>query len=185
VERTGGSPDLARSVADLAEQASAYHRRADARERVIDKLHAEVERLRVGEQGLLLRPVTIDLQRLRDDLLRQAGGLPEVVTRDQVSGLLESFALPVEHVLERCGVQVVRPTVGDAFSPREHRAVDIEPAESADQDATVAQVISDGYHDTSLDRTTTPARVRVWRWTPEQPDNADVEAVQEEKDTNG
>ncbi|GLZ42333.1 nucleotide exchange factor GrpE [Actinokineospora sp. NBRC 105648] len=176
--------ELARSVADLAEQARGYQARAAARERVIDNLHAEVERLRVGEQALLLRPLVIDLQKLRDDLLRQARGLPTDIGPEQVGALLESFALSVEQALERCGSVPVRPAVGDPFAPRAHRAVRALPAPSAAQDATVAEVVSDGYLDVAAERVTTAARVHVWRWEPPADQDEQPQDEQRRDDEN-
>jgi len=63
----------------------ANNARAEARERVIDWLHREVERLKVGEHAMLLRPVVTDLQHLRGDLLRQARTLPAEVDREQMA----------------------------------------------------------------------------------------------------
>ncbi|RSM84760.1 nucleotide exchange factor GrpE [Kibdelosporangium aridum] len=158
--------ELAKQVANVAEQLAASHARAQARERVIDHLHAEVERLRVGEQALLLRPVITDLQSLRRDLLRQAETLPEQIDSAQVSSLLVSFALSAEQALERCGIVPVRPAVGDAYAARQHTAVKILDAETETQHETIAEVVSEGYLDTNTDRVTVPARVAVWRWKP-------------------
>lgn len=156
---------LARSVGELADQVRAYHARAQARERVIDQLHAEVERLRAGEQGLLLRPIVTDLQRLRTDLLHQATTLSPEIDQKQAATLLESFALSVELTLERGGSLPLRPSVGAQFSAREHRAVKLVAASCPEEDGTVALVVADGYLDTSTDRVTVPARVHVRRWT--------------------
>lgn len=158
--------ELAESVGELAEQVRAHHARAQARERVIDQLHLEVERLRVGEQGLLLRPVVTDLQRLRADLLHQARTLSPRIDQEQAAALLESFALSVELALERCGSLPIRPSVGAEFSAREHRAVKLVAASSPAEDDTVAVVVADGYLDASTGRVTVPARVHVRRWTP-------------------
>ena len=68
--------EIAASVRDLAESAERYHVRAEQREAVIDHLHAEVDRLRRGERRGLLRPLLVEMCRLRNDLLRQAGELP-------------------------------------------------------------------------------------------------------------
>ncbi len=157
---------LAGSVGELAEQVRAHHTRAQARERVIDQLHAEIERLRAGEHSLLLRPIVTDLQRLRTDLLHQAATLSPKIDQRQAAALLESFALSVELTLERCGSTPIRPSVDAKFSAREHRAVKLITASSPDQDGTVAQVVAEGYLDTGTDRVTVPARVHVRRWTP-------------------
>ena len=170
---------LAGSVGELVEQVRAHHARAHARERVIDRLHAEVERLRTGEQGLLLRPVVTDLQRLRTDLLHQAATLSPRVDQKQAAALLESFALSVELALERCGSVPIRPSVGAEFSAREHRAVKLVEAASPEEDGTIAAVVADGYLDTSIDRVTVPARVHVRCWRPleQSPPATPVETV--------
>lgn len=168
--------ELIAKVSALSEQVHAHHTRAEARERVIDNLHAEVERLRIGEQGLLLRPVVTDLQKLHGDLLHQARTLPAEIGQQQTAELLESFALSVELALERCGSVPVRPSVGAPFSAREHRAVVLVPAERPDEDGTIGAVIADGYQDTRTDRITVPAKVQVRRWTPPAEPDGPVEA---------
>jgi molecular chaperone GrpE len=174
----GRLDELTASVSALTEQIRSHHARAQARERVIDNLHAEVERLRQGERALLLRPVITDLQHLRTDLLHQARTLPEDMTRQRAADLLESFALSAELALERCGCEPVRPVAGDPFSAREHRAVGVLPAGRPEQDQTIGAVIADGYRDTTTDRVTVPAKVSVLRW--HQPDEATSEAALQE-----
>ncbi|KAA5828804.1 nucleotide exchange factor GrpE [Saccharopolyspora hirsuta] len=169
--------ELTDAVSALTEQVRQHHDRAAARERVIDKLHAEVERLRAGEQNLLLRPITTDLQNLRKDLLHQARTLPPELSREQVAALLESFALSAEQALERCGSTPIRPEVGAEFSAREHRAVKILPAAEADQHERIALVLSDGYLDTTTDRVTVPARVHVYRWSATTGDDPRAEGM--------
>ncbi|HEX5403894.1 MAG TPA: nucleotide exchange factor GrpE [Pseudonocardiaceae bacterium] len=156
--------ELTAVVAALTEQIRSHHARAQARERVIDNLHTEVERLRQGERALVLRPVITDLQHLRTDLLHQASTLPADVSRQQAAELMESFALSAELALERCGCEPVRPAAGDPFTAREHRAVGLIPADRPEQDQTIGAVIAEGYRDTTTDRITVPAKVSVLRW---------------------
>jgi molecular chaperone GrpE len=183
---------LTEAVSDLASQAGSHHARAEARERVIDNLHAEVERLRVGAEGLVLRPVVMDLQNLRADLLHQARVLPAEVSRKFVADLLDSFALSVELALERCGSVPIRPSVGDPFSAREHHAIKRVPALHPDQDQTIADVVADGYRSVSTERVTKQPRVHVYRWTAEEfaaPNDTENEqpdsGEQEEKSADG
>ncbi|MFB9928074.1 nucleotide exchange factor GrpE [Amycolatopsis halotolerans] len=157
--------ELTGAVRALTEQVQAHHARAEARERVIDQLHAEVQRLRAGEQEIVLRPVVTDLQNLRTDLLRQSRTLPPDVGRDQIAGLLESFALTAELALERCGIVPVRPEIGAAFSAREHKAIKAVEAVHADEDGTIAEIVADGYQDIRTERILAAARVHVRRWT--------------------
>jgi hypothetical protein len=153
---------LAAVRATLAETSE----RAAARERVIDRLHEENQRLRVGERQLLLRPVLVDLCRLRDGLLRQAATLPASVAAAEMSKLLESFAYSVEQALDRCGVRPLGSSRGDAVDPGQHRVVDTVAAAEPDQDGRVADVLADGYLDTVDNRVLAPTAVRACRWTP-------------------
>lgn len=175
---------LACSVDGLAQQVRVHHDRAQAREQVIDQLHAEVERLRVGEQGLLLRPIIADLQRLRGDLLHQAATLSPQIDQSQAVVLLESFALSVELALERCGSVPIRPSVGAQFSAREHRAVKVVTAQCPEEDGTIATVVADGYLDTGTERITAPARVHVRRWTPPEPSHVSAPAAEAEAESS-
>lgn len=177
-EADGDRPEIADLVTGLTAEVREHHTRAAARERIIDNLHAELERLRAGERNLLLRPVVTDLQNLRKDLLQHVRKLPGEMGRDQVAGLLESYALSVELALERCGSVPIQPTAGEPFSAREHRAIKVIRTGLPAQDGTVAEVTADGYRDTETGRVTTPARVHIYRLE----DAADPQQEQESAD---
>ena len=162
--------DLAARLTAVDERTAEFHERSRARERVADRLLEENDRLRTGERNGVLRPVAVDLQRLRNDLLRQAASLPSDMDTPKMAALLESFAFSTEQALERCGIQVVRPRVGDRFDPARHRAEEIERAAAPEDDSTISAVLADGYLDSVVDRAIAPASVRVQRWIPEQPE---------------
>jgi molecular chaperone GrpE (heat shock protein) len=131
---------------------------------------AAVRRLVVGlddrlgaREHLVVRPFLTDLQRLRDDLVRQADAFRTHSPEGHVVELLEALAYSVEQSLARGGVEVVRPDVGSPLDERRHRVTGTVLAASADQDGTVAEVLSDGYVDTTTDRTMRSASVRVYR----------------------
>jgi molecular chaperone GrpE len=159
---------LHEALTGVREQLRASDERAAARERIIDRLHDENQRLRAGERQLVLRPVLVDLQQLHTELLRQARDLPATCTAEQASDLLRSFAHSTELALERGGVQVLSPSVGAVFDPAVHRAVEVVAAERPEDDGTVARVTGDGYFDTVQDRAISPATVHVRRWIPPQ-----------------
>jgi molecular chaperone GrpE len=161
------APDpVAAALERMGTELAQGNTRAAARERVIERLHEENQVLRAGERQSLLRPVVTDLYRLRDDLLKQAAGLPPDFGAERAAALLISYAQTVELALERTGVLAVRPTVGDPFDAGTHRASGVVPAAGPDADATVAEVLSDGYRDTVTERVLVPAAVRVARWSP-------------------
>jgi molecular chaperone GrpE (heat shock protein) len=159
--------ELGRELAGLRAEIGRAHDRAAAREQIIDRLHEENQRLRAGERRLLLRPLLTDLQRLRHDILRTADGLPATFDAEAARGLLRSYAASLELSLERGGVNVMVPALGAAFDPSTQRATGTVPATDPEQEATVAEVVLDGYHDVETGRTVVPAAVRIHRWVPD------------------
>ena len=169
----GDTPaDLAARLADLTAVVGAVQRelrsadeRAASRERIIDRLHEDNQKLRTGERRLVLMPVLTDLQRLRNDLLRQAATMPAEVAGDRMVRLLESYAQSVEQTLERGGVAPIRPQPGEPFDGKKHRPSDVVEATEPAAHGRIAVVLADGYEDTDSGRVLTPATVRVYRWT--------------------
>jgi len=159
---------IERALAQIRDQLAAGNDRAAAREQIIDRLHAENQRLRSGELQLLLRPILTDLQRLRNELLGGAGDRP--LSPEQVAALLASYASSVELTLERGGIRVVRPRSGIPFDPAAHRVVGVVPTGDSALDGTVADVTADGYVDAVSGRTALPASVLVHRFTPTEPE---------------
>jgi molecular chaperone GrpE len=154
--------EIAESVRHLAESAERYHTRAEQREAVIDHLRAEVDRLRQGERRGLLRPLLVEISHLRNDLLRQAGALPEDFDRERAARLLRSYAESVELALENSGVVTFAPDNGDAFDPRMHRKVGGEPTDDPARAGRIAEVRRDGYLDVDANSPIAPAEVVVF-----------------------
>jgi molecular chaperone GrpE len=155
--------ELRASLAALESRAAQEHDRAQAREAVIDRLHAEVERLRAGEVRAILRPAATDLRRLRDDLLTQACSVPETMTGGEVIALLESYADSVALILERCGIVTVKPAKDTRFDPRQQQVTGIAETGDRSLDGLVAAVVGDGYAEADGGRPVAPARVVVYR----------------------
>jgi molecular chaperone GrpE len=154
--------EIAASVRELAHSSERYHARAQQRESVIDHLSAELERLRRGERRGLLRPLLVEICRLRNDLLRQAGELPADFDAERAALLLRSYAESAELALENSGVVAFAPDGGDAFDPRMHRRVGGEPAGDPALVGRIARVRRDGYLDVDAGSPIAPAEVVVF-----------------------
>jgi molecular chaperone GrpE len=150
------------AVQDLADSARRYHDRAEQREGVIDHLRSELELLRRGERRGLLRPLLTDLCRLRNDLLRQADGLPADYDAEKAAGLLLSYAESVELTLEGNGVVTYAPNEGDAFDPRRHRKVRSTETTEQELGGRIAGVQRVGYLDVEANSPVTLAEVTVY-----------------------
>jgi molecular chaperone GrpE len=147
------------AVRELAVSSARYHSRAEQREGVIDHLHSEVDRLRRGERRGLLRPLLVEICRLRNDLLRQAEDLPSDFDAERARLLLRSYAESVELALENSGAVTFTPGEGAAFDPRMHRRVGAEPTSDPAAAGRVARVRRGGYLDVDANSPIAPAEV--------------------------
>jgi hypothetical protein len=82
--------EIRQALQELADSSERYHVRAEQREGFIDHLRAEVERLRRGDRRGLLRPLLVEMCRLRNDLLRQSDDLPADYDAELSRALLRS-----------------------------------------------------------------------------------------------
>ncbi|MGH3922398.1 MAG: nucleotide exchange factor GrpE, partial [Pseudonocardiaceae bacterium] len=156
------------TLAEVVQRLAGDSDRALARERVIDRQHEEIERLRSTERAGQLRPVVTDLCRLRNGLLRQAGTVPDEMSGPQVAALLDSFAATAAEALERCGVAVLPREVGAAFVSSRQQVAAIVEINDPERDGTVAEVVQDGYAEIDSGKVVIPARVRLYRYVMEE-----------------
>ena len=163
-EEVAGS-GLAAAVRELSSSAQRFHERSEQREGVIDYLRSELEVLRRGERRGLLRPLLTDLCGLRNDLLRQASGLPADYDAEKAAELLRSYAESIQITLESNGVVTYVPDEGDAFDPRKHRKVKSQDSTDPAMNGRIARVQRDGYLDIEANSPITPAEVIVFTTT--------------------
>jgi molecular chaperone GrpE len=119
-----------------------------ARERVVDRLHAELQEYK---QDLLLkvqRPIFIDLIQLHDDIGKmieaRAAEDAEAYRAGALRGILESIQTAIEDVLYRQGVEPFARE-GNDFDPRRQRAVSTVPTDDPAISKTVAARLRKGF----------------------------------------
>jgi molecular chaperone GrpE len=151
--------EILQALQELADSSRRYHVRAEHREGVIDHLHSEVDTLRRGERRGLLRPLLVEICRLRNDLLRQADDLPPDFDAERTRLLLRSYAESIELALEDNGVVTYSPEEGASFEPRMQRRVGGEPTSDPAATGRVARVRRHGYLDIEANTPIAPAEV--------------------------
>jgi molecular chaperone GrpE len=127
LEAVAGLGDRLSLRLDAIQAALERDARAEAtRERVVDRLHAELQEYK---QDLLLkvqRPIFIDLIQLHDDIGKmleaRTSGDAELDRSLALRGILESIQVAIEDILYRQGVEPFTAE-GDAFDPRRQRAI--------------------------------------------------------------
>jgi molecular chaperone GrpE (heat shock protein) len=127
---------------------------------LVDRLHAENQRLRAGEAFQMIAPVARDLVRLRDQARQLDAASPEPGKGD--AALIEPQLV---QILARMGVEAYEPEPGEAFDAARHQGVGRRPTPDAALDGTVAAVRREGFAGPDT-RPLRPAEVEVWRHDP-------------------
>jgi molecular chaperone GrpE (heat shock protein) len=132
-----------RVLADLTETVRRDHQRATHRERVIDRLHEENQRLRHNEMQAALEPVRTSLYRLYDLVRRESER--ESADPAHTPKLLAAVADELAEIIARTGVERMPVDEGDPFDPARHRPAGTRDVDDAGLDGTVVTVQRVGF----------------------------------------
>jgi molecular chaperone GrpE len=170
---TAALGDLATRCGRIEEQLAEFHRRSAHREAVIDRLHAENQRLGGGLGRTILEPVVTDLIRLHDELAAEARRLQ---ADGQDERLIWSFADDVAQILDRCGIDMFSAEPGDPFDRERHRALAVVACGDEARHNTVAEVVAAGFAERETGRVRRPVQARVHRCaaSPDETESADT-----------
>lgn len=141
---TAALSDLAARCGRIEEQLAEFHQRSAHRETVIDRLHAENQRLGSGLGRVVLEPVVTDFIRLHDQLATEARRLEE---DGQDQRLICSFADDVAQIVDRGGIDMFSTAAGDPFDHERRRALAVVGCDDEARHATVAEVVAAGFAD--------------------------------------
>ena len=151
----GLPPSVLGAIADLSANlgrridalAAAFDRevRAEAtREKVVDRLHAELQDYKNDLLLKVMRPVFVDLIQLHDDIGKIVAAQPE--PSDDAARLLDlmrGFQQGIEDILYRQGVEPFAVD-DDAFDPRRQRAFSTVPTDDPERVKRVAARLRKG-----------------------------------------
>jgi molecular chaperone GrpE len=120
--------------------------RAEAtREKIVDRLHAELQEYKNDLLLKMLRPVLVDLIQLHDDMGKLAAAVDAAdPASERVGRLVAGFQQGVEDILYRQGVEAFRVD-GEAFDPRQQRAVSAVPNDDPARSRTIAARLRPGF----------------------------------------
>jgi len=145
--------------------------RAEAtRERVIDRLHAELHEYKQDFLSKVQRPIFIDLIQLHDDIGKMDGSRPapdaEPERNQAVRAVIESIQTAIEDILYRQGVEPFA-LEGDEFDPRKQRAVSTQVTDNPALNKRVADRLRKGFQ--AGEKLIRPEVVAVYTFRPMPP----------------
>ena len=114
---------------------------------ILDRLHAENERLRRGETEQMMLPLLRDLIKMADDwrAMATSWSARESATPQDVARKCSDVADDAGLILGRYGIEEIQPAAGDELQRKLHRAVTFVPVGDPVLDGTVASVRRAGY----------------------------------------
>jgi molecular chaperone GrpE len=137
--------------------------RAEAtREKVVDRLHAELQEYKQGLLLGILKPVFVDLIQLHDDMGKMIAAQGESdgdVAR--LLSLIRGFQQGIEDILYRQGVEPFT-LEGDAFDPRRQRALSTLSTDDPQKNKQVATRLRKGFQ--AGDKVIRPEMVTVFSY---------------------
>ncbi len=134
--------------------------RAEAtREKIVDRLHAELQDYKQDLVLSLMKPVFLDLIQLHDDVGKMMPSQAEGDTSSANTSALADVRQAIEDILYRQGVEPFR-SEGEDFDARRQRAVTTVPTEDPAQARKVALRLRAGF--ASGDRVIRPEIVSVF-----------------------
>ncbi|MEU4742215.1 nucleotide exchange factor GrpE [Actinosynnema sp. NPDC023658] len=155
--------DVESVLAGINSELAGLHAQSKFLNEVIDRLHAENERLRNAEAQRGLQPALRELVKLADDWRSRRAALEADGEADLVR-LCDEIVEDVTLVLERQGVDEFHAETGAEFDRHEQRSIGTCPADAPDLDGRIAAVRRPGYRvETKVVRF---AEVVVFKFTP-------------------
>jgi molecular chaperone GrpE len=174
--RSGADLDLAPALEAVATLGATLGRKLDGlqtlferevraeatREKVVDRLHAELQEYKQDLLLNILRPVFVDLIQLHDDIGKMIAAQPpgEAEVR-RLLDIMQGYQQGIEDILYRQGVEPYTQD-GDAFDPRRQRAVATVPTDDPGRVKTIAVRHRKGFQTQGGERVIRPEIVSVY-----------------------
>lgn len=153
------------SGARLEELRELFERRVahtDMEEKVIDRMHAELQRYKEDMYAQLVRPILLDIIEVRDSIQRMAANYLARPEGEQSipNKTFAGYAYDLQDILEKNQVEVYRSQPGDSFTPLRQRVLKKVKTGDESLHGTLAESLSSGY--AYGDRVLSPEKIAVY-----------------------
>ncbi len=130
------------------------------------EMHEELTGLRNGLADAIKKPLLMGMIQIYDrldDLLKANAGPAEPETARGIMKTVDGIRLNCLDLLYEFDIEPVEPKPGDAFNPKEQKAIKILAADDASKDRTVAAVRQVGFVNVSTSRMLRTSSVEVYK----------------------
>lgn len=116
-------------------------------EKIVDQMHAELQKYKEDMYSQLIRPVLIDIIGVRDSIKRNVkikAALPEEEQKVDLK-FFGDYAYDLEDILDKNNVIIYSSKEGDSFTPIRQKVLKKIPTPVEELHGKIAESISDGY----------------------------------------
>ena len=135
---------------------------AEYEDKIIDQMHAELQRYKEDMYAQLIRPILLDIIEVRDSILRISTTYlkkPEG-EQDIPNKTFADYSYDLQDILEKNNVEIYRSNSGDDFTPIKQRVVKKEVTHYESLHSKIAESLSSGY--TYMGRVISAEKVSVY-----------------------
>jgi len=139
--------DLSAKIDSLNQLFSEKVQYMEHKGKIIDQMHKELQKYKDDIYSQVLRQVLLDIIEVRDSILRITDFYlkkPEG-ERDIPNETFAGYALDIQDILEKNGVEIYESSPGDSFSPVKQRVIKKIVTENSELHGKVAESLSCGY----------------------------------------
>lgn len=131
-------------------------------EKIVDQMHAELQKYKQDMFAQLVRPILIDIIEIRDSILRMSTSYAAKPEGEQNIPLktFSDYAYDVQDVLEKNNITIYDSKEGDDFNPIKQKAIKKVTTPVEDLHGKIAESLSSGYE--YLGKPIAPEKVVVY-----------------------
>lgn len=139
--------DLSAKIDSLNQLFSEKIQHMEHKGKIIDQMHKELQKYKDDIYSQVLRQVLLDIIEVRDSILRITDFYLKKPEREQdiPNETFAGYALDIQDILEKNGVEIYESIPGDSFSPVKQRVIKKIVTGNSELHGKVAESLSCGY----------------------------------------
>lgn len=139
--------NLSGQISDMEQLFNKRIMHADYEDRIIDQMHAELQKYKENLYSQLVRPILLDVIEVRDSIIRIATDYLEKPEGEQSipNKVFADYAYDLQEILEKNNVQIYRSKSEELFVPVKQRVVKKKATPDECLHGRIAESLSDGY----------------------------------------
>lgn len=120
---------------------------AEYEDKIIDQMHAELQKYKEDMYAQLVRPILLDIIEVRDSILRISATYMKKPEGEQdiPNKMFADYSYDLQDILEKNNVEIYCSNLGDDFTPIKQRVVKKEVTHDESLHGKIAESLSSGY----------------------------------------